>query len=139
METFLKKEENLKKILMGCVDAESRYEKIIELGRQLPVFDTSAKVAENLVSGCQSIMYLQTIYKDGFLFFNCDSEALISKGLGALLVMVYSEQPPLVVFKNPPKFFEELGLHHLLSLGRSSGVASLYSKMQQGALIYLLG
>jgi cysteine desulfuration protein SufE len=68
--------------------------KIIELGRQLPPFNPAACTPANLVPGCQSIMYLEASLDHGRLMLNADSEALISKGLAALLIRVYSGRDP---------------------------------------------
>jgi len=106
---------------------EQKYEKIIEMGRALPPLPDAARVPENLVQGCQSEMYLETTFRDGRVYFNADSEALISKGLAALLIAVYSGEPPEALINEPPLFLKELGLS--LSPARSNGLASLYRKM----------
>lgn len=100
-DSCLHKQDALKKIFSTCSTPESRYEKIIELGRQLPPFNPSAKLPDNLVPGCQSIMHLETTFIDGKIIFNADSEALISKGLAALLIMVYSNEPPEALIDCP--------------------------------------
>jgi cysteine desulfuration protein SufE len=93
-----------------------------------------ARNEKNLVQGCQSILYLETDFKEGLIYFNADSEALISKGLAALLIEVYSGQTPEALFKEPPLFLKEIGLHQALSPARSNGLNSLYRKMQEEAL-----
>ncbi len=118
---------------------DEKYEKIIEMGRALLPLTPEARVEKNLVQGCQSILYLETSYKDGLIYFNADSEALISKGLAALLIYVYSGKPPEILFKEPPHFLKEIGLHQALSPTRSNGLSSLYRKMQQEALKIISG
>ena len=87
-----------------------------------------AKVEENLVAGCQSVLYLECTSRGGALYFNADSDALISKGLAALLVYLYSGEPASSLFTHPPQFLQGLGLQ--LSPARSNGLASLYAKMR---------
>jgi cysteine desulfuration protein SufE len=118
---------------------DEKYEKIIDMGRGLSPLTPEARVEKNLVQGCQSILYLETSYKDGLIYFNADSEALISKGLAALLIYVYSGKPPEILFKEPPHFLKEIGLHQALSPTRSNGLSSLYRKMQQEALKIISG
>ena len=128
------KQTDLKNIFNALQGPERKYEKIIEMGRELLHISPTARIEKNLVSGCQSILYLETEFKDGLIYFNADSEALISKGLAALLIFVYSGQPPETLFKQPPTFIQEIGLHQALSLSRSNGLSSLYRKMQQEAI-----
>ena len=130
-ESCLHKQDEIKKIFAACSSPESRYEKIIELGRQLPPLHSSARIPDNLVPGCQSIMYLESILKDGKIYFNADSEALISKGLAALLIKAYSGETPETILKCPPTFLTDIGIS--LSPARSNGLASLFLKMQQQA------
>ncbi len=129
------KQSDLKKLFSLFSTAEEKYEKIIEMGRVLPPLSPEAKIEANLVSGCQSLLYLETTYKNSLVYFNADSEALISKGLAALLIYVYSGQPPDSLFKEPPLFLKELGITRALSPARSNGLLSLYKKMQQTSLI----
>jgi cysteine desulfuration protein SufE len=137
-ESCLQKQEAIKAIFSACPTPEARYQKIIELGRQLPDFNPTARILDNLIPGCQSVMHLETTFQDDKLFFNADSDALISKGLAALLIAVYSEETADTVANCPPSFIKEIGLHNALSPARSNGLASLYHKMRQEALKYLL-
>lgn len=137
-ESCLQKQEAIKAIFSACPTSEARYQKIIELGRQLPPFNPTARIPANLVPGCQSVMHLETSFHDDKLFFNADSDALISKGLAALLIATYSEESPQAVANCPPSFIKAIGLHNALSPARSNGLASLYHKMRQEALKYLL-
>jgi cysteine desulfuration protein SufE len=130
----MKKQLEIQDIFNNFSSAEKKYEKIIEMGRALPPLSPTAKVPSNLVPGCQSLLYLETSFKEGLLYFNADSDALISKGLAALLIHVYSGEPPETLLKQPPLFLKEIGLDRALSPARSNGLASLYKKMQQEAL-----
>ena len=134
----LKSQSELKDLFSACSSQEMRYQKIIEMGRCLPPFDAAARLPSNLIPGCQSIMHLETRYEKGLLYFNADSEALISKGLAALLIYVYSGEEPAVIAECPPSFIAEIGLTASLSPSRSSGLASLYHRMRQASLIFLV-
>lgn len=128
------KQQEIKEVFNSFALPDAKYEKIIELGKELPPLSPSARIQENLVQGCQSILYLETSVKDGLIYFNADSDALISKGLAALLIYVYSGEKPEALLKEPPLFLKEIGLHQALSPTRSNGLASLFTKMQQEAV-----
>ncbi len=134
----LKKQQLLKQQFVGCVSQESKYEKIIELGRNLPKMDASEKIPENIVKGCQSIVYLSSHLQDGKLKFYASSEALISSGLAMLLIEVYNGEAPETVLQCPPLFLEELGIHASLTPGRANGLSNIYLRMKQEALKYLV-
>ena len=119
------KQKKLEEVFLKFSSQDEKYQKIIEMGRDLPPLSPAARIQENLVQGCQSLLYLETIVKEGFIYFNADSEALISKGLAALLIYVYSEGPPEALFKEPPLFLKEIGLHRALSPARSNGLINL--------------
>ena len=115
---------------------EELYQALMKL--ELPPFDESWKTEENLVSGCQSILYLHSEIKDGKIYFYAASDALISRGLAALLVDFYSGKSPEDVLKVAPTFIAELKIPEALSPSRANGLASLYLKMKQQALAHLV-
>ena len=129
--TILEKEKELQ----AFFSVGDKYEKIINLGRKLPPFPAAAKIEENLVAGCQSLLYLECTVRDGLIYFNADSDALISKGLAALLICIYSEEAPDALLTHLPHFLRGLGLR--LSPGRSNGLASLYAQMRSHATEWL--
>ncbi len=115
-------------------DPKEIYEKLIELGRTLPPLPDDLKRAENLVQGCQSEVYLLAeIDPDGKMIYHIGSEALISSGLAALLLLVYQGEPAEMAMLCPPLFISDLGLGKSLSPGRSNGLASIYARMKQEA------
>ncbi len=137
-ETCLAKQKQLKQLLSSLPTPEKKYQKIIELGAALPFYPSELKLPENLVKGCQSLMYLHTeLSAEGTLRFFAHSEALISQGLAALLISIYNEENPLVVLTCPPSCLSEIGVQASLSPSRSNGLASLYLKMKQEALKFL--
>jgi cysteine desulfuration protein SufE len=79
------------------------------------------------------MMYLHSVYADRSLFFYATADALISAGLAALLIAIYSGETPEMILTTPPTFLTEYGILHTLSPGRSNGVASLFFTMQQRA------
>lgn len=134
----LEKQALVKSWFTPCLDEEQRYNKIIEIGRQVPSMEAIHKTPENAVPGCQSLMYLQAELRGGKVYFSLDSEALISKGLGAILMEVYSGESPEVILKCPPTYLEELCIHASLTPGRANGLASIHLKMKQEALRLLI-
>jgi cysteine desulfuration protein SufE len=132
------KQERVKLLFEHCATAEKKYEKIIELGKQLPPFPEEAKTPRALVPGCQSRMHLKAELKEGRLVLWAHSDALISAGLAALLLLVYSDEAPEVILSCPPQFLEELHIHQSLSPSRSNGLASLFLKIKQEAMQAIL-
>ncbi|NGX26189.1 MAG: Sulfur acceptor protein CsdE [Chlamydiae bacterium] len=128
----------VKNLFKDCFSQEDLYQKIIALGRNLPPLDQKYKIPENIVKGCQSIVYLHTVMEDGKLFFHASSDALISSGLAALLIKAYNGEPPETVLQHKPTFLEDLQIYSSLTPGRSNGLASMFLRMQQDALKFLV-
>lgn len=138
-DSCLLKQQKIIGLFADCMTRESKYEKIIELGRQLPAYPSECKTPCRLVRGCQSEMYLSTSLSDtGKMQFHASSEALISAGLAALLILAYHDETPEAILGCPPAFLEDLGIHDSLSPGRSNGLASLFMRMKQDALNFLV-
>ena len=93
---------------------------------------------ENVVPGCQSVMYLRSYMEGGAVFFEAESEALISSGLAALLVCVYSGELPEAILKCPPDYLEELGIRTSLTPNRTNGLYHIHLRMRQDALKFLV-
>ena len=126
--------DSLKKLFAACKTPEERYELIIDFGQKLLAMPDSLKTEENLVPGCQSKLYLSHTVQEGLLQFRADSDALISKGLAALLLYLYNDNTPEYLLRNPPHIIAELSL----SPTRATGAGSLYKKMQKIALQYFV-
>lgn len=139
MKPVNEKAQEIKKIFSVCRGSEERYLKIIELGKALKPMLEDEKTPETIVPGCQSIVYLKAWMEDGRIFFRASSEALISAGLAALLILIYDGEEPAFVIKNPPTFLGEMGIVGSLSPSRSNGLASMYLRMQQEAAKCLCG
>ncbi|PIS03252.1 MAG: SufE [Chlamydiae bacterium CG10_big_fil_rev_8_21_14_0_10_42_34] len=132
-ETFQKKCAEIKN-KFAALSTEERYHLLMEMGRKLPPFPEDFKTPDRIVSGCQSVLYLNTSIIEGKLFFDAHTDALISAGLAALLISVYSGQSAESILKNPPSFITELGLDASLSPSRSNGLAQIHLRMKQEAL-----
>lgn len=133
-DSFKQKVEQVKKRFSALDTPEKRYEVLMQMGRELPPFPAAWKTAERQVRGCQSTLYLGVEIKEGKIFFSAAADALISAGLAALLVTVYSGEAPEVVLTQSPLFLEELGIYASLSPNRSNGLSSIHLKMKREAL-----
>lgn len=137
-DSCLAKQNQVKALFSTCRNEEEKYRKIIELGRSLPPLSAACKTPENIVKGCQSTMYLHSYYRNDKVRFEAESDALISSGLAALLVMVYSDEEPEVILKCPPSYLEELGISASLTPSRANGLYSMHLRMKQDALKLLI-
>lgn len=133
-ESCLEKQLQMKDLFSSCLTEEKKYEKIIEMGKNLPPFAIQDKTPENFVKGCQSTMYLKSRLENGRIYFTANSDALISAGLAAILLEVYNGETPEVVLKCPPTYLEELGINASLSPSRANGLYSIHLRMKQEAL-----
>lgn len=120
-------------------DWEQKYEYIIDLGKKLPGLDTVHKTEENIIKGCQSVVWLHAEYRDGILHFYGDSEAIIVKGLVSLLLKVLSGHTPAELLNTQLYFIDKIGLASHLAQTRSNGLASMVKQMKSYALAYSLG
>lgn len=130
-ESFEKKCEEVKKIF-APLTADERYQRLMQMGRSLPPFPDELKTPANLVAGCQSMLFLHSDLRDGKMFFQAHSDALISSGLAALLIFVYSGESPKIVLLHPPAFLSGLSLS--LTPARSNGLSHIHLRMRQLAL-----
>ncbi len=133
-----RKQNEIKLIFENCLDQEAKYQKIIELGREAKGMDPKYKLPSNLVKGCQSIIYLHASLIDGNVYFEAESEALITAGLAMILIKAYNGETPETILKCPPKFLEEMGLAVALSPNRANGLYSIHLKIKQEALKFLV-
>jgi len=117
-------------------DWEDKYEYIISLGKELDAMPEAEKVEENLVKGCQSRVWLNAKQEDGKVIFSADSDAIISKGIIALLVKILSNQSAEEIAKNDFSFIDKIGLKEHLSPNRSNGLVGMMKKMKSYALAY---
>ncbi len=117
-------------------DWADKYEYIISLGKDLPDMKAEDKVEDNIVKGCQSQVWLTAENKDGIVYFEADSDAIITKGIIALLVKVFNGQPAQDIVDNDLSFVDEIGLKEHLSPNRSNGLVAMIKKMKAYALAF---
>src|SRR5580693_7122437 len=115
---------------------DDKYEYIIDLGKKLPPLDPKYKTDENRVRGCQSSVWLAADYKDGKLFFQADSDAMIVKGLISVLIRVLSGRTADEIIEAKLDFIREIGMTTHLAQTRSNGLLSMVKQMKHYALAY---
>ena len=120
----------------GFTDWMDRYAYIIDLGNAVPPLDERYKTPDNIIEGCQSRVWLQCDYKDGKLVFTADSDALIVKGIIALLIRVLSGHTPSEIMDADLYFVEKIGLKDHLSPTRSNGLLAMIKQIRMYALAY---
>ena len=117
-------------------DWMSKYEYIIELGKHLPIIDSEHKTEEFKIKGCQSQVWLTAEMKDGKLHYKADSDAVITKGIIALLIRVLSGHRPEEILNAELGFINKIGMHEHLSRNRSNGLTAMTNYMKNYAKIY---
>lgn len=117
-------------------DWMDKYQMLIDLGNELEVLDDRYKTEQNLIDGCQSRVWLQCDEKDGLLVFTADSDALIVKGIIALLLQVVSGHTPQEILDADLYFIEKIGLREHLSPTRSNGLLAMVKQVKAYALAY---
>jgi cysteine desulfuration protein SufE len=115
-------------------DWMDKYEYIIELGKDLPSIAPEKKTQERLIEGCQSQVWLDATCENGTMHFTADSDAIITKGIIALLIQVLNNETPENIATSDLFFINEIGLHEHLSPTRSNGLASMVKKIKIAAL-----
>ena len=117
-------------------DWMQRYEYMIELGKAIELIDTSKKIDSNLIKGCQSKLWLHAELKNNKLIFKADSEAIITKGIAAVLLRVFSNQTPEDILNANLDFVDKIGLKEHLSPSRANGLISMIKQIKYYALAY---
>ncbi len=117
-------------------DWMQRYEYIIELGKNLPMIKEEFKTDENIIKGCQSKVWLQGEIIDDKVVFTADSDAILTKGIIAILIRVFSNQSPADILNADMGFIDEIGLKEHLSPTRANGLVSMIKKIKMYALAF---
>ena len=117
-------------------DWMDKYQMLIDLGNELDVLKEQYKTQENLIEGCQSRVWIQCDYQDGKLLFTADSDALIVKGIIALLLQVLSGHTPKEILQCDLYFIDRIGLREHLSPTRSNGLLAMIKRIKAYALAY---
>lgn len=117
-------------------DWMDKYEHLIELGKSLPLIDPALKSDDKLIKGCQSKVWLNAELKDQHVVFTADSDAIITKGIIAVLIRVFSGQTPEDILNADMKFIDEIGLKDHLSPTRANGLVSMIKQMKLYAVAF---
>ena len=117
-------------------DWMEKYEYIIELGKSIPLIDPKFKTDDNLIKGCQSKVWMHAEIKNNNVLFYADSDAIITKGIIAILIRVFSNQNPKNILKSDTKFIDEIGLKEHLSPTRANGLVSMIKQIKIYALAF---
>jgi cysteine desulfuration protein SufE len=117
-------------------DWMQRYEYMIELGKSIELIDSSKKIDSNLIKGCQSKLWLHAELNNNKLIFKADSEAIITKGIAAVLLRVFSNQTPEDILNANLDFVDKIGLKEHLSPSRANGLISMIKQIKYYALAY---
>src|SRR5574344_861996 len=120
----------------GFDDWMDKYQLLIDLGNDQAPLATQYKTEQNLIDGCQSRVWLQADYKDGIITFTAESDALIVKGIVALLIRVLSRHTPQEILDADLYFIDRIGLKEHLSPTRSNGLLSMVKQMRAYALAF---
>ncbi len=113
-----------------------KYEFLIELAKGLPILKQEQKTVQNLITGCQSKVWLNAEYEEGKLHFTADSDAIITKGIVALLVRVWNKRTVDEILGSELYFIDKVGLSQNLSPTRSNGLVSMIKQMKLYAMAY---
>ena len=117
-------------------DWMDRYQLLIDMGSEQPPLDEQYKTEQNLIDGCQSRVWLQADFIDGMVYFRAESDALIVKGIVALLVRVLSGHTPQEILDADLYFIDRIGLREHLSPTRSNGLGAMLKQMKMYALAF---
>ena len=117
-------------------DWDERFQYVIDLGKNLPIIEEKYKTDENTIKGCQSKVWLNGEFKDDKVVFTADSDAIITKGIIAILIRVFSNQSPAAILEANTDFIDEIGLKSHLSPTRANGLVSMIKQIKMYALAF---
>ena len=117
-------------------DWMERYEYMIELGKSLPIIEEKFKTDDNLIKGCQSKVWVNAKLENDKIVFSADSDAIITKGIIAILIRVFSNQTPKAILEADTNFIDEIGLKEHLSPTRANGLVSMIKQLKMYAIAY---
>lgn len=117
-------------------DWMQRYEYMIELGKDLPIIDEAHKTDKNIIKGCQSKVWVHAELEGDKLHFTADSDAIITKGIIAILIRAFSGQHPKDILDADTTFIDQIGLKEHLSPTRANGLVSMIKQLKMYAVAY---
>lgn len=115
---------------------EERYEYLICLGRKLPKMSRVFRKKKNMIFGCQSKVWLRAYIQFNKIYFNADSDALITRGIAALLVRIYSGQYPYDIIHTTPIFIYKIGFSSFLTANRANGMDAMFRAIKKYAIYF---
>lgn len=115
---------------------DERYQYVIDLGKSLPLIEEQYKTDDNIIKGCQSKVWLHAEQEDGKVVFTADSDAILTKGLIAIMIRVFSGQKPADILEADTAFVDEIGLKEHLSPTRANGLVSMIKQIKMYALAF---
>ncbi|MEM7084790.1 MAG: SufE family protein [Bacteroidota bacterium] len=117
-------------------DWMDKYQHLIDLGKSLPLIDETLKTDDKIIKGCQSKVWLDAQFDNNMVIFTADSDAIITKGIVAVLIRAYSNQTPEAIINADTSFIDEIGLKDHLSPTRANGLVAMIKQMKLYALAY---
>ncbi len=117
-------------------DWEERYQYMIDLGKDLPLIEAAYKTDEFIIKGCQSKVWVHAGLVEDKVVFTADSEAIITKGIIAILIRTFSNQVPSDIISADTEFINKIGLKDHLSPTRANGLVSMIKQLKMYALVY---
>jgi cysteine desulfuration protein SufE len=117
-------------------DWEERYQYMIDLGKTLPLIEDQHKTEENVIKGCQSKVWVHANMQDDKINFTADSDAIITKGIIAILIRTFSNQHPNDIIESNTDFIDKIGLKEHLSPTRANGLVSMIKQIKLYAIAY---
>ena len=117
-------------------DWMQKYEYMIELGKSLPLISKNNKTDDNIIKGCQSKVWLHAELNKDKIIFTADSDAIITKGIIAILLRVFSGHHPTEIIESDTEFIDKIGLKEHLSPSRANGLGSMIKQLKMYAIAY---
>ena len=136
METITEKQQEVIEEFSLFEDWMQRYEYMIDLGKSLPLISEEHKTEDNIIKGCQSKVWVHAGLEDDRLVFTADSDAIITKGIIAILIRVFSNQPPKAILEAQTDFIDKIGLKEHLSPTRANGLVSMIKQIKMYSVAY---
>ena len=133
---ILENEKQLIEDFESLEDWEDKYKLIIDMGKQLKDYPEEYRTEKYKINGCQSQAWFHADLKNGKIYLQADSDALIVKGLASMLLKVYSGHCPSEILATPPEFLKEIGIAQHISPTRNNGLSSMLKQIQMYALAF---
>ena len=136
MESITEKQQEVIQEFSLFEDWMQRYEHMIDLGKSLPLIAEEYKTEDNIIKGCQSKVWVHAALEEDQLVFTADSDAIITKGIIAILIRVFSHQHPKAILEADTDFIDKIGLKEHLSPTRANGLVSMIKQIKMYAVAY---